>query len=104
MSDLDILDASVFGNEYEAADAIWARVKEWAAKEGGLRALEVFREIDKDRNNTVTVEEFSNFLGSINVVGVSEEVVEATMASAPSKLTIIPNRRQPLFVARRLRR
>jgi len=69
----------------EACDIVWDRFEELASREGNLRVLELFREIDKDRDGTLDVKEFESALEAINIEDTDLKVIKKIMQ------TVTPN-------------
>jgi len=65
--DLGDLGLNGLGDAELAAAVVWAHLRQFAAKEGRLRVLELFREIDRDRNGSVDLNEFD---AALNLMGV----------------------------------
>jgi len=66
----------------EAAHLIWERMQAFAKHEGGLRPLELFREMDKDRSGKVDHVEFGKALQRLHVVGASKKAIKAVIKTA----------------------
>ena len=66
----------------EAAHLIWERMQAFAKHEGGLRPLELFREMDKDRSGKVDHIEFAKALQRLHVLGASKKAIKAVIKTA----------------------
>jgi len=65
----------------DAANAVWAQMR-YNMDNDEMRVLEVFREIDKDRNGTIDAIEFAAALTRIGIHGTSAKVIKAIMSTA----------------------
>ena len=65
----------------EATELIWSRMRTYMKDKGGIRATELFKEIDKDRSGKIDVDEFMSALERMGILGVDKELAMAVMKS-----------------------